>query len=370
MSFHLYNRPTLRAMKLLALARGFLRLRNRRRRAAWAHRVAFYDRVWREAADELGASFRTLGRGFHEISLDGRRTLVNDNASAIDDPVTLDLLSDKPLTYQQLLAESLPVPPHLVFGLKNIDAAIEFLRGGGSCVVKPSRGTGGGRGITTGIRTKGQLARAAANAAAYCDDVVIERQIQGGNYRLLYLDGELIDAFVREPPSVTGDGRSSVKSLIRRANAERLREGAGISQVLLTIDLDLKRTLAEQGLSMRSVPAMGQKVILKNVVNENCGADNATVTHKLCPSVVRDGARAVKATGIRLGGVDIITTDLTKSLSETGGVILEVNAPPNFYYHYHKRDGAFPVALHVLRRILVEAEAGVEECASQEAGVA
>ena len=35
-------------------------------------------------------------------------------------------------------------------------------------------------------------------------------------------------------------------------------------------------------------------------------------------------------------------------------VAVKVNAPPNFYYHYHKKDGVFPVAVHVLRRLLVE----------------
>jgi hypothetical protein len=34
--------------------------------------------------------------------------------------------------------------------------------------------------------------------------------------------------------------------------------------------------------------------------------------------------------------------------------MLEVNAPPNFYYHYHKADGCYPVALHLLRRLLVQ----------------
>ena len=33
---------------------------------------------------------------------------------------------------------------------------------------------------------------------------------------------------------------------------------------------------------------------------------------------------------------------------------LQVNAPPNFYYHYHKREGRFPVALHVLRRLIAD----------------
>jgi cyanophycin synthetase len=357
MPFGLYDNPlSLRLLRFAALGRGFLRLRNPHRRAAWRHRVAFYDRAWREAAEELGATLRTLGSGFHEITLDGVRTLVNDNASAIDDPVTLDLLSDKPLTYRLLAEESLPIPPHAVFSLKRFEVAAGFLRSSPAtpCVVKPARGTGGGRGITTGVRTRSELACAAAGAAAYCDDLVIERQVAGDNYRLLYLDGELIDSFVREPPTVTGDGRSSVRELVRRANAERRERGAGVSQVLLTIDMDMKRTLAGQGLTLHSVPAAGHRVVLKTVVNENRGDDNVTATDRLCPAIIEEGARAVRATGVRLGGVDVITRDPGVPLAESGGVIIEVNAPPNFYYHYHKRDGAFPVAVHVLKRLFAE----------------
>lgn len=356
--------PILRLLKLAALARGFARLRNPYRRAAWRHRVAFYDRVWREAADQLGATCRPLGRGFQEITLDGARTLVNDNASAIDDPVTLDLLSDKALTYQQLEAAGLPTPPHLSFTLKQLKEATRFLQcAPGDAVVKPTRGTGGGRGITTGVRTPAQLARAAANAAAYCDDLLLERQVPGDNYRLLYLDGVLIDAFVRQPPTVTGDGRSTLAQLVKQENAERSKHGAALSQVLLTVDMDLKRTLAAQGLTLRSIPAAGQRVTLKTVVNENRGSDNRTATDGLCRSVIADGARAARALGVRLAGVDLITTDPSVPLSESAGVILEVNAPPNFYYHYHKADGPFPVALHVLKKLLNVSEPNVANVA-------
>jgi cyanophycin synthetase len=79
--------------------------------------------------------------------------------------------------------------------------------------------------------------------------------------------------------------------------------------------------------------------------------------HLLCPSIVEDGARAVRALRVRLAGVDIITTDPSLPVADTGGVILEVNAPPNYYYHYQKQDGPFPVAHHVLKRLLVDAAA-------------
>ena len=347
------NPLALRALYAMAMGKAFLRFGNPRRRQADRHRVAFYDRAWREAAEEIGATFEPLGGGISEIALDEFRTRVVENTCAIDDPVTLALLADKALTYRILEAESIPVPPHATFSLKGIRRALDFLgQARGDCVVKPAAGTGGGRGVTTGVRLPWQLAKAAAAAAVYGEDLLIERHVRGDNYRLLFLDGRLVDAFVRRPPTVTGDGKSSVAALVRAANDERLRQGAGVSQVLLTVDLDMRRTLANQGLSLRSVPGRGQSVVLKQVVNENAGADNADAMDLLCAAVVDDCAGAVAALRVRLAGVDVITPDPSAPLADAGGVVLEVNAPPNFYYHYHKRGGACLVALHVLKRLV------------------
>jgi cyanophycin synthetase len=339
------------------MGRAFLRWRNPHRREADRHRVAFYDRAWREAAEELGATFAPVGGGISEISLGDVRTRVIENTCAIDDPVTLAVLADKVLTHQIVSAEGVPVPRHRAFAFRELSRAIDFLRStAADCVVKPAAGTGGGRGVTTGVRTAHHLATAAAAAAVYTDDLLIEEQVPGDNYRLLYLDGELVDAFVRRPPTVVGDGRSSVAALVRRANDLRLRERAGVSQVLLTVDPDMRRTLARQGLTLRSVPPVGTSVVLKTVVNENAGADNTNAMGLLCDSVVQDCARAVRALRVRLAGVDVITRNPRLGLRVTGGVVLEVNAPPNFYYHYHQRDGAYPVAKHALRKLLLETE--------------
>jgi|SRR5665213_1673351 len=337
----------------LAMARAFARFRDPRRRAIWWHRVEFYEKAWREAAQEVGASFTMLGSDIHQIALGEFCTRVTENTCAIDDPVTLAVVSDKPLTYRILATQSLPVARHAGFSFKNLKPALEFIAEiDGECVIKPATGTGGGRGVTTGVRTVWQLGRAAAAAAVYGDTLLIEEQIGGDNYRLLYLDGELLDAFVRKPPTVIGDGRSTVARLLHAQNSDRLRHGSGQSQALLSIDLDMRRTLAKQKLSLRSVPARGMEVVLKTVVNDNCGIDNSNAARLLCPSIVEDAAKAVRALQIRLAGVDVITADPTVPLAKSGGAILEVNAPPNFYYHYHKSDGACPVAVHVLRRLM------------------
>ena len=123
---------------------------------------------------------------------------------------------------------------------------------------------------------------------------------------------------------------------------------------VLTIDLDMRNTLAEQGLSLKSVPAAGRAVTLKTVVNQNFGPENASATHLLCEAVIEAGARAARCVGARFAGVDVITPDPTVALEQAGGVILEVNVAPGLHYHYHKQDGDCPVAVRVLERLLDE----------------
>jgi cyanophycin synthetase len=324
--------------------------------AEWG-REGFYERLWESAATELGARFVPLGRGIIEIRRDDLVTRVFMHHTALADPVTVAMSLDKALVYRLLGREGLPIPRHAAFSLRTLSRAVDFLEAAaGDCVVKPGNGTGGGNGITTGIRTRNQLARAATLAAQSSSDMLIEEQIPGDNYRLLYLDGVLLDAVLRRPPHVTGDGRSTVRQLVEQVNADRLRQGSTRSQVLLTIDLDMRHTLARQELSLASVPAAGAVVVVKTVINQNFAADNVTVTDRVCPAVVEAGARAARCVGVRLAGIDVITRDPTRPLEETGGVILEVNDPPGFQYHYHKNDGSYPVAVRVLEQLFADLE--------------
>ncbi len=124
-----------------------------------------------------------------------------------------------------------------------------------------------------------------------------------------------------------------------------------VSHSLVTMDLDLHATLRGQGLSLRSVPPKGQVVRLKTAINENSSRENVTARHELCSDILRETAQAAQLSGLRLAGVDIITADPQRSLRDSGGVLLEVNSPPGYFWHYHKRDGSCPVALHVLRTL-------------------
>ncbi len=327
-----------------------------RRHGSGAHladqrRDQFYEQCWRDAASAVGGAMEPLGDEIYEIEVDGLRTRVCRNCTPIDDPVTLVLAGNKPATYRRLSAIGLPVTEHAEFTLRSALSAGKFLeRTNAPCVVKPARDTGAGHGVTTGITRRLQLARAIATASAWGQDLLIEKQVPGDVYRLLYLDGVLLDAVLRRPPAVIGDGRLTILQLMEHANAARLRQGAGAAQVLIARDRDMIHTLAAQGWRLTSVLPRGVKALLKTAINDNAAIDNESASERLCSAVIEAGAAAANAVGANLAGVDVITADPTQPLEVTGGVILEVNTTPGFYYHYHKSGKCCPVAWHLLER--------------------
>ena len=321
-------------------------------RQAKSHRAQFYEDVWREAAGELGATFEVLDKGLFKISRCGVSTRVLNNCTTLDDPVTLHVALDKPLVHAMLRSHALPTPDHAEFSLNDLNKAYQFLTQHRLCVVKPSDGTAGGDGVTTGMETRFQLFKAAIRAAGFSPRLLIEEQIKGDTIRLLYLDGQLLDAVKRGSPTVLGDGKSRISQLVQSLNQRRLDAGYDLAQVTLKFDMDMKRTLARQGFGLRSVPADGQQVVLKGVVNDNMADENISVVNQISEKIIAVGCRAAELIGARLAGIDIITPDIHQGLEQAGGKILEVNTTPGFHYHYFQKGGACRVAVPILKTCL------------------
>jgi cyanophycin synthetase len=317
-----------------------------------AGRTGFYRDVWEEAAAQLGGTVTVLERALLEIRCGDVVLRTRTNLTSLDDQLTVAVADDKPLVYRLLAEHGLPVPRHLVCRADDLRGAWAFARSlGRPCVVKPARASGA-IGVTTGVDARYDLARALAYGGAFGRELLVEEMVGGGIYRLLYFDGELLDAVRRDPPTVAGDGASPIERLIQTENERRLAGGIAAAQSLIKIDGELRHTLRHAGRTLQSVPAAGEVVLLKNVVNDNRREDNVSAAGALCPEVVRAGAAAAAAVGTRLAGVDIITPDPSRPLAEAGGVVIEVNQSPGYYYHYYKREGRVPVATLILERLI------------------
>lgn len=320
-------------------------------------RRALYQRIWTDAAAALDATIVDLGNGFLEIERNGASTRVRDRHVMLDDAVTLRLASDKRMVTRLLTAAGLPTPEQIEFEQQTVHRAESFLaESDAACVVKPASGTGGGTGVTTGVRTASELRRASRRAARSGGRLVIERQADGSVFRLLFLDGELLDVVRRGPPTVTGNGRAEIRDLVMAADRRRALDPGNEGVEPLTIDDDSLITLARAGMSPRTQPAPGVAVAVKTATNQNGPRDNAAYRGVLSDALVADAARAASVLGLRLAGIDVITPDPKVPLVENGGVLLEVNGAPGLHHHYqvNNTEAATPVAVPILRRLLGE----------------
>jgi len=319
-----------------------------------------YRRIWCDAAGALGAKIEDLGEGFMVIRQGETETLVRRNTTMIDHPASIALALDKTVMHRILQGHGVPVPAHVEAQRSDWRRAAERIAAeGGRWVVKPASDTGGGYGVTCGVETTDDLVRAWLWAAVWNDRIVVERQADGEEYRLLFLDGVLLDAVHRSLPTVRGDGRSTVAALVEAENRRRLEAGPDEVGRAVKVDLDCELALRRQGLTVRSVPDDGAVVVVKGNVGDNAAADNTT-EGALAPALVDAARRAAHLARLRFAGVDVVTPDPAVALQDGGSVVLEVNGTPGLQHHYlvRDRDRVTPVARLVLEKILAEARPG------------
>lgn len=320
-----------------------------------AARDRLYDDIWARAAARCGAKVVPLAPGLLELHANDARTRVYHQFVALDDPVTLQVALDKVVVHGLMQDAGVPHAEYLEWNVADLGPAASFLAScGGPCVVKPAAGTGGGHGVVPGVNDLNDLVRARWHASTGVDRLLIERQIEGAIYRLLLLDGELLDVVRSVPANVTGDGHSTIEALIARENERRVEAGGWAGLSLIGLNLDTMLTLRRAGLTLSSVLPEGQYLPLRIATNCNAARDNMTWEEEVSPSVVEDARAAVEAVGLRLAGVDVVTRDISRPLIETGGVVSEVNGGPGLHHHYLVADleKATPVAVFVLEKLL------------------
>ncbi len=200
-------------------------------------------------------------------------------------------------------------------------------------VIKPIDGNHG-RGISVDVRSYEDAVKAFHAAKEVSRRVIVENYIRGEDYRLLVINNTFVAAALRSPAHVIGDGKSTITELVAEVNTDP-RRGYGHEKELTAITInDLTKTIiADAGYAEDSVLAQGEKLILKDTANLSTGGTAEDVTDIVHPANVAMAERISKIIDLDICGIDIMTTDISKPLSETGGAVLEVNAGPGFRMH-------------------------------------
>ena len=214
-------------------------------------------------------------------------------------------------------------------------------------IVKPNSGSQG-KGIIMAHNDK-ETTRALESIFAYDDVALIQKPIFGEDYRIVVLDEEIISAYRREPLSIIGDGRSTIRSLAEKKI--RAYKKAGRSVMIESDDPRIARMLKIKRLTLRSVTPKGEKVTLLSNANLSTGGDSFDVTDIIHPRWCKLAVRLARDMNLRLCGIDVMTKgSLAKPPLDY--CILEINAAPGLDHYVTNGRAQAKLVEDMYRRIL------------------
>ncbi len=246
--------------------------------------------------------------------------------------IGVELACDKEDTKYLLEQAQVEVPRGTIISRDdNLEEACRYV--GYPLVIKPIDGNHG-RGITVDINSFEHALEAFNAAREVSHRVIVEKFMTGEDYRLLVINNRLVAAAKRTPAHVVGDGKSTIEELVHIVNKDP-RRGYGHEKELTEITInDLTKTIiADAGYTENSVLPAGEKLILKDTANLSTGGTAEDVTDIVHPANVSMAERISKIIDLDICGIDIMTSDISQPLSDTGGAVLEVNAGPGFRMH-------------------------------------
>jgi cyanophycin synthetase len=252
--------------------------------------------------------------------------------------ICADISSNKQLSKYLLGERGIPVPYGKVV-YSEISALMAASQIGMPVVVKPLD-SNQGKGVRLNLNSCNEIGEAFACASKYSNGVIVEQFIKGRDYRVLVVGSEVRAVAQRVPARVTGDGQRTVKELVDMVNRDP-RRGERHERPLTKIRLDdvAIALLKKNGMTPDSVPRDGETVLLRENGNLSTGGTAADCTDVIHPDNAELAVQAAAALGIDIAGVDFVTEDISESILETGGVIVEVNTAPGIRMHLYPSEG-------------------------------
>ncbi len=272
-----------------------------------------------------------LGYGVNQKRI---QATVSSDTSSIGVEVACDKEDTKHLLEQANIAVA---KGDIVRSERGLREAVEYVKY--PLVIKPINGNHG-RGITINIQNWEEALAGFKAAKEISRSVIVEKFITGDDYRLLVINYKLVAAAKRTPAHVVGNGKHTIQELIDEVNKDP-RRGYGHEKVLTMISVNemTENILKSKGYTTETVLTDGEVLYLKETANLSTGGTATDVTDIVHPENIFMAERISRVIGLNICGIDLMTTDISKPVSETGGAVLEVNAGPGFRMHLAPTEG-------------------------------
>lgn len=212
---------------------------------------------------------------------------------------------------------------------RNIDAAYLYAKKiGFPVIVKPNSGSQGS-GVAL-VYNKQEFYRAVRVIFKNDRVVLIQRKVEGRDYRLVVLDKKVISAYERIPLNIIGNGKSTILQLMKLKQKKFIASNRDTQ--LKFNDPRLKEKLKHSMKSFSFIPRQGQRIYLLDNANLSAGGDSIDVTDKIHGFFKKLAIQLTKDMGLRLCGVDLIVKGDILEKPETFWV-LEINSAPGLDHY-------------------------------------
>ncbi|MFN8791617.1 MAG: cyanophycin synthetase [Bdellovibrionales bacterium] len=278
----------------------------------------------RRLSDET--SLLQLGYGKNRRLL---QTSMTDQTSVIG----TDLVQDKQMTKTFLQRYGIPVPKgKIVSRAEELPEVLVEMPG--PFVLKPLDGHHG-EGVSLNLHTLSELESSFRRAqdASKNGLVLMEEMCEGADYRLLVVAGKFVAAARRSPPTIVGDGVSTIESLIETLNQDP-RRGDGHDSLLTKVKIDesVLQHLHKCGRNLQTIPMKSEAVTLLGTANLSKGGTATDVTDEVHEDTRRLCERISRLVQLDICGIDLIHEDIRNPPS-TRLKVIEVNAAPGLRMH-------------------------------------
>ncbi|MEN6462906.1 MAG: cyanophycin synthetase [Syntrophomonas sp.] len=276
-------------------------------------------------------SLLQLGYGKHMRFIEAS---LPDATSSIE----VDLAKNKQLVKDLLRENHIPVPEGGI--VQSEEEAIALAEKIGYPVVIKPLDANQGKGVTANICDENLLLSAYRLASYYTKRIIIEKYVQGKDYRILVVGNQVSAVAERKPPYIVGDGIHTISELVKVENNNPNR-GFGHEKPLTKIYLDsvAKEFLVRSGFREYYIPEVGEIVYLRENGNLSTGGSARDCTMEMHPLNKALAVKAAQVIGLEVAGIDVVMDDISQLLTPQNGAIIEVNAAPGLRMHLYPSEG-------------------------------
>lgn len=207
-------------------------------------------------------------------------------------------------------------------------------------VVKPAASTCNGESVHMNISSEDQLKKVLDRLVKFkYPSVVVEEQFSDApEYRILATREKVCGIINRVPANVIGDGKHTIRELVKIKNSDYNRGDEYIDPKPLwkiIIDDIVLDHLTKQGLTLDTIIEKDKRVFLRANSNAGAGGDTIDYTDKAHPSVNKLALKIINSIPeLPYVGIDLLSKDITKKQTKDSYVIIELNTDPGLRIHY------------------------------------